>query len=62
MVLRDEAGGHVSSLELRVARKAQQKVNVGVQAYDLQPGDRTPASPMGRSGVTKIIRSDPRVQ
>lgn len=51
MVLRDEAGGHVSRLELRVARKTQQKVNVGVQAYDLQPGDRTPASPAGRLGV-----------
>lgn len=53
MVLRDEAGGHVSGLELWVARKTQQKVNVGVQAYDLQPGDRTPASP---------VRSDPCVQ
>ncbi len=35
-MLRDEAGGHVSSLELRVARKTQQKVNVSVQSHDLR--------------------------
>lgn len=35
-MLRDEAGGHVSSLKLRVARKTQQKVNVGVQSYNLR--------------------------
>lgn len=36
VVLRDEAGRHVSSLKLRVAGKSQQKVNVSVQSHDLR--------------------------
>lgn len=59
MVLGDEAGGHVSGLELRVARKTQQKVNVGVQPHDLKTGD---ASPAGCLGLAVIIRSDPHVR
>lgn len=35
VVLRDEAGAHVPSLELRVARQTQQEVDVGVQSHDL---------------------------
>lgn len=36
IVLRNEASAHVSCLKLRVTRKAQQKVYVSVQSYDLR--------------------------
>ncbi|TNN53076.1 hypothetical protein EYF80_036711 [Liparis tanakae] len=39
VVLRDETGGHVPSLKLRVARETQQKVDVRVQANDLRTED-----------------------
>lgn len=44
-MLWDEAGAHVSGLERRVARETQQKVNVSVQAHDLQTGGARPRSP-----------------
>lgn len=37
-MLWDEAGAHVSGLELRVAGKTQQKVDVGVESNDLKTG------------------------
>lgn len=55
-MLWDEAGAHVSSLELRVARKTQQKVNVRVQSHDLKTGEKTPTSPTGCSGLAVIIQ------
>lgn len=36
VVLRDEAGGHVSSLKLRVARQTQQEFDVSIQSHDLK--------------------------
>lgn len=36
VVLRDEAGGHVSGLKLWVARQTQQEFDVSVQSHDLK--------------------------
>lgn len=50
IVLRNEAGAHVSSLKLRVTRKAQQKVYVSVQSHNL----RTKAKKRVKKYATKV--------
>lgn len=56
IVLGDEAGAHVSSLKLWVVRKAQQKVYVGVQSYDLGTGaQRRTISSAQQSHSTKSV-------
>lgn len=39
-MLRDETGAHVSGFELRVAREAQQEVDVGAETHDLKARPR----------------------